>query len=243
MNNGLNIIGQSDVVVQLECRYPSTISLSSTYGIAVITTFNAEVRFTATYIDEALLDPTTQIFKDTVKTIVNQILENWIGEPRPTSITINGFTISNGGTRRRRTVSNEGILMGQLEVTFESETAESAEEMLRNTLRTMQQNGKLFHANFNMDNLAFETTVVNVNNWHKAAVQGDGNFAGGFDFDIFDDNTHETELTQMNLGSFLFAKIEWSIAVSGMSFYVKTCKYSCGTNPLASADIIKVSPY
>ena len=243
MNNGLNIIGQSDVVVHLACQYPNVISLSSTFGFAHQTTFKlGPVRLKAIYLDQALLNPSSQIYKDTVALLVKLTLDDWVGEPKPTSITFKSFTIS-GGRRRRRVVANEKILMAEIEMTYVTGKAADNEKMLRLTLKALLAADIVLHTDNDLDSLAIAATTVNVNGYHEATVQGDGNLAAGFDFDIFDDDTYQTELTQMILGRSLFAKIEWSLVVSAMSFYVETCTYSCGTNPLSAVKIIKVSQY
>ena len=227
-------------MVHLECRYPKVIALSSTVDIAQQATFRIVISLPTTYTDEALLDTTSQLFNDTATAITNVILEYWVGEPNPISIRVIGFTLS--GRRRRRTVSE--LLTGQIELTFASGIPENLEDLLQNTLQVMQDSGKVVHASVDIDNLAIEATTVNGNqNWHNATIQGDGNLAAGFDLNIFADETYATELTKMIMGNSLFAKVEWSLPVSDMTFYVQTCRYSCGTDPLASVEIIKVSQY
>ena len=113
--------------------------------------------------------------------------------------------------------------------------------VLCNSLAVLQTKELFVNEDNDIDNLEIEASLGPSQSITYATVHGYGDLANGFDFDIFEDATYAKTLENIVMGDSLYGKIEWKNPVSDMTFYVKTCEYSCGPSPSSSAAIIKVS--
>ena len=72
-------------------------------------------------------------------------------------------------------------------------------------------------------------------------IVGYGNLDRGFDLGIYLTDSYINEVSHILVGHTIYSKVDWSVVIPGLNFFITKCATSCGENPLHSIDIIKVS--
>lgn len=98
----------------------------------------------STYVDEALLDTESDVYKKMAGAIKNQVLYYWVGDPKPIDVLVTFTAQTAEDVRRKRAaaVNEEAVdqlvsempLVSEIKLVFESDVpADEAESMLRDT--------------------------------------------------------------------------------------------------------------